>query len=97
MDDDVKTDMDIMRNARGTCIADLDQAYDELLDLGVNLVVGNVEIKSRARFPHFYGRDGKFKREFKVGYAYDLVRNADYVNIQEAFCKTRDHRSKSMT
>ena len=81
MDDDVKTDLDIMRNARGTCVNDLDLAYDEVLFQGINMVVGNVEAKSRVRFPHFYGRDGKFKNEFKVGYAYDLVRNPDYVTI----------------
>ena len=85
MDDDVKTDIDIMRNARGTCIQDLDQAYEELVDLGINQVVGNVEVKSRVRFPHFYGRDGKFKSEFKVGYAYDLIRNQDYITIQKTF------------
>ena len=75
MDDDVRTDLDIMRNATGTCINDMDQAWDELIEKGVGYVVNNVEIKSRLRFPHFYGRDGKFKNDCKVGYAFNLMKN----------------------
>ena len=86
MDDDIMTDLGIMRNAHGTCLQDLETAIEE------NLVPNNHEIKSRCRFPHFYGRDGKYKNEYKVGYAFSELQNEDHIIIEKAAKKAREAR-----
>ena len=88
MDDDVQTDDEILNNAKSTCISDLDHALKNLLRNDKSMIkflVNNVEIKSRCQREHFYGRDGKYKQEFMVGFAHKHMQNEDFKYLESQF------------
>ena len=100
MDDDVETDDEILKNAKGTCTNDLDHALDNLLKNDksrLKFVINNVEIKSRCHRDHFYGRDGKYKEEFMVGFAHNhmLCEETKFLENEFKFYKEKQHKSCS--
>mgnify|MGYP006893382503 CR=1 FL=1 len=55
MDDDIQTDFEIMKNAKGTCLQDMHFASDQ---------IGSVQIKIIQSSPHTYGSH-KYTSTFK--------------------------------
>ena len=72
MDDDVLTDDGIFRNAKYSCLIDLQSAVSELKNKSyIPLLINNTSVKERVKWPWMfnnYGRDGKFKDCLKVGF-----------------------------
>ena len=97
MDDDVQTDSGIMRNAKGTCLEDLEDAIRKIESQPLFLASHNKEIKFRVKHPDSYTRAARFKESHYVGFASQLAHQEDTLYLARIFRDKKEPRHASTT